>query len=168
MSLAYQTYLGPYFVCKVKQTKRTETYKGCVNPECQLHRRKNYDERIKFCAFCGRPMGYCELEVEKDGIAPEDVREAVKERLCLAYGDDIYALMKQDGAHIWLGNMRGDGVGRKLDPTEDSVIIDFLPNDIPEQMNQLIKFYSDAFVTLKRLYGADNVGVKWGLINQIW
>ena len=166
MSLDYQTYLGPYFVCKVKKTTQTETYRGCANPECKLHRLRILSaDTNKFCSACGRPLGYCGREEEADDIDPNDVSEAVHGRLFNGFG---LGITTPEGHRIWLGNMTKDKVGMSFNPTSREQVTNFFPDDVPNQMKDLIRVYAKEFATLKKMYGEENVSVKWGLINQIW
>lgn len=108
---------------------------------------------------------YVECSTATVSINPHFVREAIREALCLAPGDDFHQLMRERQFHIWLPNLSRPSDCRDWSwtPREGIQHGEITMRLIAEEVDNFRLWHADALLTLMKLYGVANVRVCWGL-----
>jgi hypothetical protein len=129
--------------------------KGC--PQC-----KNWIDN-KFCPDCGSPRGSYKEMREKETVGAGDVLEEVGE---------VLEFVEYDGKPFtyWYANVDETlftQVENKATWRAREEVIDLTSLDPKAECELFEKQFAEAMVILRRIYGTDNVKLKWGVICEI-
>jgi hypothetical protein len=145
--------IGVYVECQNTETTVPVMAGRCTTQGCKKYGVKTDDN---YCGVCGHPTEDYQAGTAKEyTVDPFDIE----------MDEDLTPLLEMDpppGVLIWIPNKGGE-VGLK---TED---IAMLALDDPQAIREthIANFYvryASALKVLKDTYGAENVTVKWGII----
>lgn len=154
MSIDYGTYVGPYVRCVVGQV---DTQKE--RPQCTKCGR-GYASPLGFCHDCGGKIDMVAHIEMDDAVDDWDVREHIQDRLATPSGDGYYTWKRENHAHLWVPNINSSGY--HLDTREDFNLVEI--TDIGTVAFELQ--FSGDIAYLRSQYGADNVTIHWGIIQD--
>lgn len=165
MSIAYETYVGPYARCVIAMVPVTSVRTACVNAVCPNHER---EKDGAFCQLCGSATGdvaYTELDESVDQWA---VSEALGERLTTPGGDAECEWRRTELAHLWMPNVSTPWRDGHLESREAFALIGIGETQIGDEIAAFRDFFAPELTILREHYGDQAVTVQWGIIQHYY
>jgi hypothetical protein len=157
MGVDYNVVLGPYIQCTNTPQETEREKRTCPNKKCKMHGREFFDKDTKFCQECGKPIE--KIKIKEMGEKVEAWEIAEKLKLSTISGE--FKLPKN--TDLFIGNKR-DHLRKTLFDAHDEQLLEVSAEMIATELATFADDYSAAIAKLRELYGADNVTLKWGLI----
>jgi len=164
MSIDYSVYFGAYFECKTKKLPKKTFFNGCNTPNCKEFHKEVYDN--KYCPKCGSPTTDIEKITNVAAIFPyDDVMMPTKERITEAWGTKE-SLTDGTILHRYISNMQQGLL--YFDPKQEDSFVEEVPIEkISNNISTLEKEHQNELSHLRKVYGTENVMIKWGLIFSV-
>lgn len=166
MGIDYTVYVGPFLKCKNAKVDGERTIRTCTKPSCKQNKKESWDRDKKFCEECGSPIGDVVIKVKQDKVDCDP--SIVNDKLM------IYRLDAKDahGYDVWISNQYRQNRGKvrefSFDPKSDGEqYVEISIEMIRDEMQEFVQQFEKQIDKLTRLYGEDNVELKWGLIHEI-
>jgi hypothetical protein len=163
MSITYRTYVGPYARCAITLVDTKKLQIGCANTACEYYG-KNY--KTKFCQACGQPIGSITHIEQEPSVDQWDVSEQLEERLTTPGGDEYDRWMRANLAQLWIPNVRSSWRSGHLEEREDFALVPISADQVINEQLAFQEFFTTEFAALMVRYGADNVRIEWGVIQD--
>lgn len=165
MSLDYSVYVGPYVECKIGMKKSLKKTRVCPNTKCLI---RNSNPNTKFCPDCGFGIVETTEEIEVEEVCLWDIREALHDTLIFPFGDSARDVMIKKRCHVYIPNVSYlEDRKHSFDPKYELRWSSFKPEDIDEEINLFLVRFKNEMLVLNKNYGAENIEVKWGVVNDI-
>lgn len=164
MSSIYEVHVGPYVECKTKTVQTQIGLHACVNENCSA-----YGERTPqgpFCSKCAQEIGtyYKDVEVQSPDIEEILDNDTLSSVLYPLMGNVADHMCESRKIHIYIPNTP-DLPGDTFDPRDTFDFREITPDRINEEIR--ILSLAPELKPLQDLYGAENVTVKWGVLNHV-
>lgn len=155
-------YVGPYIECQTVPQKVIKKIHCCVNENCQNYHYFLFDNKIKFCAFCGSEIqkvereeqGYNWQAIKPWQILPEDTLTSPQHYL-------------YDGQNrIFMPNVVKTDK-REIHFYEEKHMILFTDEQlhlVNEEKTWFQEKYKNEIEILEKAFGKDKVSVNWGVV----
>ena len=158
MSVSSTTYIGPYIKVYNPITQDIKIYNGCKMPKCV-----NYNKHVvsKFCPECGQ--GTSNVSVPTTTRVQFDVYEAFDDNLCEVFGE--YKPDELKDYLIFHSNIKG--FGASFESSNDTFLFNISRADINTVVFKFIAKFKNEIAKLHKIFGSDNVEIKYGVLNNI-
>ena len=163
MSITYRAYVGPYVRCAVTMVDTPQTRNACLNPSCTMHDRYS---SAPFCHLCGSKNGEIAYIEQKPSVDQWDIQERPLWRLAGLSGDGYDTWMRESLAQIWIPNHRTLWRDGHLENRVDFSLEPITAEQVTTEQSAFQDFFAAEMAVLIVQYGADNVTVEWGVIQD--
>lgn len=165
MGVDRKIYIGAYIDCRTTNVSTIQKITGCPNKSCS---RFSKETSIKFCNDCGSKITECSISKNKPKICTWEVGEKLKDVLFPAnhWGapDEVDGVI----AHYWLSN-RKTKAGLWINQSDPSFVTEMESvSEIEAHKQEMLTYHQSEYKILQEIYGAENVTVRWGIINMVW
>ena len=148
MSVDYNKMVGAYAKVYNPLTEKESFIYACVNEKCVDKGKKCSSD---FCPRCGK-------EISKKKVM---IYERIEFDCEEALNDKMYRVMKDDEYYYYISNISADNDGFL---EEDAFENEITPEQITSGLAKLNKNRSKEISKLKKVFGEENVKVKWGVL----
>lgn len=167
MSSSYYVHVGPYLYCSTSTKPRTEEALVCSKNK-KHHQGHDVNVKKKHCPECGAKTEVITIEVggKANTVSRDDVEEAIGED-ALCYFNSEYA---EKGIDLYTANEsrkapREFQIDGDAGTVGEIVVVDALM--IMQELDWFSKAFAKEILAIKKLYGASNVSIRWGVLGEI-
>jgi ribosomal protein L32 len=156
MSCNYHVFLGPYLEVHNPIRKTTEKIRSCANEKCKRHKKQLSDSSAQFCPSCGEKIRHVDIPCEgrkEFNIYDEFKKERLTELSFEGMPDECENYM------YFHSNLR-DCAGRTF---YDNTMM--LPMNETTPLKEIAEFtarFGDEIQHITKIFGAENVKIRWG------
>lgn len=165
MSVDCQVYCGPYVECKPQVITGRTQKRGCINEHCTRYGVSTIDT---YCPKCGTKIGNCSKETTTN-VQDQDTIDNDLSVLIPLINEVIEGMTK---LHIYVVpscyDAEKENVRKHIGEfdTRTEFAMREINGEIVAAETNFVKELAD-LETLQKAYGADNVVVKWGVLNYL-
>lgn len=168
MSAQYYVYVGPYLRCSAMLPARTEEVILCGKNQ-KHHQGNDPNIKKKFCPECGTPTEKKTVEhpAKKATIDEQNVEVILEEdtlhRFNAEYEKDVALFVPDDEGlrRFTFANTCTNSCGELADLYSNG------GQTIKDEIEWFESTLNDEITAFKRVYGADSVQVRWGVLGEL-
>lgn len=150
MSVSYKVYIGPYIEVRVPKTDKV---KACPASDCKLYGKKSWQ---RFCPECGS-------KVEMVSVLPKEISDFdMYNETNGSLTEVILEDLNPGDVRYFIPNIVGYGLVREL---FENTVSEILVSDIVSNLDAFLKSFAKPLEKIFRVFGKENVIVKWGVVS---
>jgi len=164
MSISYHTYIGPYVQCRVAFVDTPSYQVGCPNAGCPRYVQPSDGGR--YCRHCGALIERVATTEQRAAVDTWALVDVIGQTLTNASGDAAADWSREQGAHLWYANVATGGREYHLETPEDFFVCEIAAGQIQAEIAAFEQQFASELALFRERYGADAVGVRWGIIQD--
>lgn len=170
MGISATTHVGPFIRCKTVTVASTYKKRLCSNPDCKKSSPDNYEvsEQKKYCSTCGSMVASREFPTEKKNVTRNEICELIGDDTFWTGGDSLYFQCDKENITLYMPNRYIPNT-RKFTfyPRDEVLYLPLTAENIQKETEEFTAFYQKEIDILREKYGAENVEVLWGVVNDL-
>jgi hypothetical protein len=119
-----------------------------------------------FCNRCGGKVGEIAYATQEPSVNQWKLIEELSERLTNPTGDEYDRWMRANLTHLWLPNWRTPWRDGHLEEREDFALVPIIADQVTAEQAAFQEFFAAEIAALGVRYGAANVHMAWGIIQD--